>query len=254
MLNVLIIEDEHLAAKRLIRLLKEAEPEARILDTLDTVKSSVAWLEENEADLIFLDIHLADGNSFSIFDQVEVNTPIIFSTAYDQYAIKAFKVNSVDYLLKPIEKEELAASLAKFKKNRSAAEAPVIDIQAITKVLRASRQKEYQKRFMVSSGDKIKSILVEEVAYFFGQQKFVFLITHDGRQHIIDQTLTQLEELLDPENFYRINRQFIISYTAIDNMIAWSKSRVKVELNPPSDIEAIVSIEKSKYFKDWLNR
>ncbi|MDX2247249.1 MAG: LytTR family DNA-binding domain-containing protein [Bacteroidia bacterium] len=251
MLKVLIIEDEHLAARRLIRLLKDIEPDVQILATLDSVKSSVEWLEGNQADLIFLDIHLADGNSFSIFDQIPVNTPIIFSTAYDQYAIRAFKVNSVDYLLKPIEKEELAQSLKKFHQARPTE--PKVDITALAQALLGKKTAEYQKRFMVMTGDKIKSVPVEDVAYFFGQQKYVFLITRDNRRHIIDTTLSVLEESLDPTRFYRINRQFIIGFDSIVNMVAYSKSRVKVELNPPSDIEAIVSIEKSKSFKDWLN-
>ncbi|MEZ4830239.1 MAG: LytTR family DNA-binding domain-containing protein [Bacteroidia bacterium] len=251
MLKVLVIEDEHLAARRLIRLLKEIEPEIQILATLDSVKTSVEWLEGNQADLIFLDIHLADGNSFSIFDQIRVTTPVIFSTAYDQYAIRAFKVNSVDYLLKPIEKEELAQSIAKFKEARKPA--ADLNLTALAETLLGKARPVYQKRFMVTTGEKIKSVPVEEVAYFFGQQKYVFLITRDNRRHIIDSTLSQLEETLDPAKFYRINRQFIIAYDAIVNMVAYSKSRVKVELDPPSDIEAIVSIEKSKSFKDWLN-
>ncbi|MEZ4775508.1 MAG: LytTR family DNA-binding domain-containing protein [Bacteroidia bacterium] len=251
MLKVLVIEDEHLAARRLIRLLKEIEPDVQVLATLDSVKASVEWLEGNQADLIFLDIHLADGNSFSIFDQIRVSTPIIFSTAYDQYAIRAFKVNSIDYLLKPIEKEELAQSLKKFQQARPTE--PKVDLSVLAEALLGKKSPEYQKRFMVTSGDKIKSVPVEEVAYFFGQQKYVFLITKDNRRHIIDMTLSQLEETLDPAKFYRINRQFIIGFDSIVNMVAYSKSRVKVELNPASDLEAIVSIEKSKSFKDWLN-
>lgn len=251
MLNILIIEDEPLAATRLERLIKEVEPEVRILAVLDSVQQSVDWLRENEADLIFLDIHLADGNSFSIFEQVQVTTPIIFSTAYDQYAIKAFKVNSVDYLLKPIEKEELELSLKKFHSAKAAP--PAIDMAAILKAFR-SQQPEYQKRFLVSAGDKIKSIAVEEVAYFFGRQKFVFLVTPDNRRHIIDYTLGALEELLDPDQFFRINRQFIISFPAITHMSAYSKGRVKIELSPPGEAEAIVSIEKAKRFREWLNR
>ena len=253
MLNVLIIEDEPPAARRLGRLLQNLEPQAQIMEILDSVSTAVRWLESQEADLIFVDIHLADGNSFSIFEQIKVKTPIIFTTAYDQYAIRAFKLNSVDYLLKPIEKEDLAAAMQKFKERQSA-QAP-FDVQAVLTALEEQKTRPtYQKRFMVTSGDKIKSIPVEEVAYFFGQQKYVFLITPDGRQHLIDYTLTQLEDLLDPEQFFRINRQFIIGYPAIKNMFSYSKSRVRIELQPPSDMEAIVSIEKAPRFKEWLNR
>lgn len=251
MIKAVIIEDEHLAAKRLSRLLHKLEPEIEILKIIDSVKNAVEWLGKNEPDLIFLDIHLADGNSFSIFDQVEVKAPIIFSTAYDQYAIKAFKLNSIDYLLKPIDKDELKQSLEKFKSVRNAA--PKIDFEALMASMQEPKTT-YQKRFMITSGEKIKSITIDEVAYFYGQQKFVFLITQDNRRHIIDYTLGKLENLLDPEKFYRINRQFIISFEAISNMVAYSKSRVKVDLEPTSDIEAIVSIEKTKRFKEWLNR
>ncbi len=253
MLNVLIIEDEPPAARRLGRMLQSLEPQAQIMEILDSVSAAVRWLELNEADLIFADIHLADGNSFSIFEQVVVKTPIIFTTAYDQYAIRAFKLNSVDYLLKPIEKEDLGNALEKFRESRQA-KVP-FDVQSVLSALEEQKTRPtYQKRFMVTSGDKIKSIPVEDVAYFFGQQKYVFLITPDGRQHIVDYTLTQLEDLLDPEQFFRINRQFIIAYPAIKNMFSYSKSRVRIELDPVSDMEAIVSIEKAPRFKEWLNR
>ncbi|MEL6134573.1 MAG: LytTR family DNA-binding domain-containing protein [Bacteroidota bacterium] len=254
MIRALIIEDEPLAAKRLARMIHEIDPEVEILDILDAVSSAVQWLKLKETDLIFLDIHLADGNSFSIFEQIEIETPIIFTTAYDEYAIQAFKLNSIDYLLKPIEKSELAQSLQKFKSSQPAAAS--MDMQALWQAIQEQQAAppSFQKRFMVSSGDKIKSIPVEEIAYFFGQQKYVFLITHDGRRHIVNYTLGQLESLLDPHDFFRINRQFILRFEAIENMFAYSKSRIKVELKPASDIEAIVSIEKTPRFKSWLNR
>ncbi|MEO0899937.1 MAG: LytTR family DNA-binding domain-containing protein [Bacteroidota bacterium] len=255
--RALIIEDEPLAARRLSRMLQELEPDMEILDILDSVKGAVNWLKIKEADLIFLDIHLADGNSFAIFEEVEVDTPIIFVTAYDEYAIKAFKLNSVDYLLKPIEREELAQSLKKFNSQKAMVPAnPQIDVAALIEAMQApmAPSDTFQKRFMVTSGEKIKSIPIEEVAYFFGQQKYVFLITHDNRRHIINYTLGQLEDLLDPEEFFRINRQFIVGFSAISQMFSYSKSRIKVELTPTSDIEAIVSIEKTPRFKSWLNR
>lgn len=251
-MNVLIIEDEDLAAKRLTRLLGQLAPEARILATLDSVQGAVDWLGRRQADLIFLDIHLADGNSFAIFDQVEVRTPIIFVTAYDQYALRAFRHNSLDYLLKPVEEAELLRALDKYRAARIPA---ALDVQALLAAMQpAAQAPAYQQRFLVASGEKIRSIPVGEVAYFFGQQKFVFLITHDGRQHLVDYTLSQLEELLDPAQFFRINRQFIISYGAIDQMYPYSKSRIRVDLKPTSDIEAVVSIEKTPRFKEWLNR
>lgn len=246
--KVLIIEDEPLAAKRLIRLLNQLAPDIEVLDILDTVKASVEWLSKKEAELIFMDIHLADGNSFAIFDQVQPKAPIIFCTAYDQYALQAFRLNSIHYLLKPIEKEELEHALDKFKQQQ----AP-IDLKALTDAFN-KKEPEYQKRFLVSSGDKIKSVPLEEVAYFFGQQKYAFLITKDKRRHIIDSTLGKLEQVLDPKIFFRINRQYIIKYESIKAMFTHSKSRIKVELEPPGDIEAVVSIDKTRLFKEWLNR
>ncbi|MEL6674213.1 MAG: LytTR family DNA-binding domain-containing protein [Bacteroidota bacterium] len=251
MTNILIIEDEPLAAKRLTRLIGQLGHPTQILDTLDSVTEAVSWLSQHEADLIFLDIHLADGDSFAIFDQVEVKTPIIFATAYDQYAIRAFKLNSVDYLLKPIETAELEHAFEKFLAQRS--DRMPLDVQALVAAMQAPAPG-FQKRFMVTSGEKIKSVPIEEVAYFYGQQKYVFLITKDNRRHIVDYTLGKLEGLLDPEQFFRINRQFIIGFDAISNMFSYSKSRVKVELEPASEVEAIVSIEKARHFKDWLNR
>jgi len=246
--KVLIIEDEPLAAKRLIRLLNQLSTDIEVLDILDTVKASVEWLSQKEAELIFMDIHLADGNSFAIFDEVQPKTPIIFCTAYDQYALQAFRLNSIHYLLKPIEKEELEHALDKFKQQQSP-----IDLQALTAAFN-QKDPEYQKRFLVSSGDKIKSVPLEEVAYFFGQQKYAFLITEDKRRHIIDSTLGKLEQVLDPKLFFRINRQYIIKYDSIKAMYTHSKSRIKVELEPPGDIEAVVSIDKTRLFKEWLNR
>jgi DNA-binding LytR/AlgR family response regulator len=250
--NILIVEDEPLAVKRIQRLLAELAPDFEVVKVIDSVTDTVEFLNKEEVDLIFMDIHLSDGNSFSVFDQVKepVKTPIIFSTAYDQYAIKAFKLNSVDYLLKPIEKEELTAAIAKFREQQVS---PAIDVAALRDALKAPEQS-FQKRFIVSSGEKIKSVKIEEVAYFFGQQKYVFLITHDNRRHIIDYTLAQLEGLLDPDQFYRINRQFIISFDAIEQMHTWSKSRVKIDLKPTADMDAIVSIDRSGNFKRWLDR
>ncbi|TAE49860.1 MAG: DNA-binding response regulator, partial [Bacteroidetes bacterium] len=217
MLRILIIEDEPPAARRLERMLRLILPEADILPALDSVKGAVAWLKEQKADLLLLDIHLADGNSFSIFEQIDVRTPIIFTTAYDQYALRAFKLNSIDYLLKPIEREELERAIAKFAENRHP-ENPQPDLQQLLKSLQPQPVKEYKKRFMVSSGDKLRSVTVEEVAYFYGQQKYVFLITKDKRRHLVDYTLGELEDLLDPNTFFRINRQFLIRVDAITAM------------------------------------
>lgn len=248
--QALLIEDESPAARRLTRMLAEIDPDIDVIDTLESIKDAVAWLRNRQPDLIFLDIHLADGLSFSIFERVKVDSPIIFTTAYDQYAVRAFKLNSLDYLLKPVEREELAMALEKFRKRLLPP--PIFDIEAILAALQPGPS--FQQRFMVSSGEKIRSIPVEEVAYFFGQQKFVFLVTNDGRRHLIDHTLGQLEELVDPARFFRINRQFIVSFQAIRHMFPHSRSRIKIELEPVPDIEAVVSIEKSPKFREWIGQ
>ncbi|MEZ4886236.1 MAG: LytTR family DNA-binding domain-containing protein [Chitinophagales bacterium] len=253
-MRVLIIEDEHLAAEELKEMLSDINSSIEIVDTIDTVKNAIEWLRSPKAshiDLIFLDIHLADGNSFSIFEEVKVKTPIIFTTAYDQYAIRAFKLNSIAYLLKPIDKDDLEDSLEKFE-----------DIQTndsnidFTSLIEAVQKKNttYQKRFIVTTGDKIKSILTVDVAYFMSEGKYLYLTTKDGKQFIVDFTLSKLEKVLQPDRFFRINRKFIINFDAIKNMVSYSKSRVKIELNPPCTTDAIVSVDRSGRFKQWLNR
>ncbi|MBX2842279.1 MAG: LytTR family DNA-binding domain-containing protein [Flammeovirgaceae bacterium] len=252
-MKVLIVEDEQLAADTLERMLLDLNSEIEILDKIDSVKKAVKWLSENEVDLLFLDIHLADGKSFSIFEKVDVKTPIIFTTAYDQYAIKAFKLNSIAYLLKPIDEEELEEALEKYENLKETSQG--VDVASILKAI-DQKEASFQKRFMVTTGEKIRSILIEEVAYFMGEDKYLYLITKDNKKYIIDSTLTKLEYLLDPERFFRINRKFTISFDSIKEMVVYSKSRVKVELDPPApyNLEAIVSVDRSGSFKKWLNR
>ncbi len=250
-IRALIIEDEPPAARRLKRLIDEVASDIEVVEVLDSVQEAVAWLSLQGPDLIFLDIHLADGISFSIFDQVQPRCPIIFTTAYDQYAIRAFKLNSLDYLLKPVDKQELSGAIDKYRQQQL--NIPGFDMKTLLEALQQP-EKTYQERFMVSAGEKIRSIPVEEVAYFFGQQKYAFLVTHDGRRHLIDHTLAQLEELLDPRRFFRINRQFIVGFQAIEHMYPHSKSRIKIELSPKPDIEAVVSIEKTPRFREWLSQ
>ncbi|MDW7694952.1 LytTR family DNA-binding domain-containing protein [Flammeovirgaceae bacterium SG7u.111] len=253
MLNVLIIEDEQLATEELKSMLIALRPDIKIVAIIRSIDEAIAWFQKNEADLIFMDIHLTDGNSFQIFEQVKINTPIIFTTAYDEYAIKAFKVNSIDYLLKPFGTSELATALAKFDEAKS-----TIKNESLGAILKSVDQQGpiYQKRFMVTSGEAILSIPVEEVAYFMGDGKHLFLFSKDGKKYILDSTLTKLEEVTNPTRFFRINRKFIVNFSAINEMVAYSKSRVKLELTPPlpSKLEAIVSVDRSGDFKKWLNR
>lgn len=252
-MKVLIIEDEDPAAERLESLLKETAPEAEVLARLDSVRASVAWLERNPApDLIFMDIQVADGLSFEIFRQRDVEAPVVFTTAYDQYALEAFRVNSIDYLLKPVKREELARALNKYRKTQPATLLP--DLGQLLKQLQPGAPvKEFKRRFLIRFGDKIKAVDVDQVMYFYTEDKINYLRTRDNQSYPVDQNLDKLEEILDPKRFFRINRQFIISIESIDQMYSFSKSRVKITLRPPSEGDTIVSTERSPLFKQWLS-
>ena len=250
-MKVIIVEDEKFARENLIQLITDIEPGIEIQGTFDSVEDSSEYLSENQPDLIFLDIHLADGLSFSIFDEVEVKSPIIFTTAYDQYAIKAFKVNSIDYLLKPIDKQELREALQKY--HRIAA--PKVEgIEELKKALLAPEIKEYQKRFMVKKGERLLSIKTEDVAYFEGEDRYTYLVNHSDNKFFVDYKLGELEDMLDPNQFFRLNRSFIANYDAIKDVIVMSKSRVKVTLSPEPKRDIVVSTDNSRLFKAWLNR
>ena len=253
MINILIIEDEEPAANRLKKMVEEMESEANVLENIVSVSSAIAWFKQNPLpDLIFSDIQLSDGLSFEIFKNVEVQCPVIFITAYDQYAIDAFKVNSIDYLLKPIKKDDLEAAINKFKKlNRADNTGAGLDINKVLEVFNQPKT-EYKTRFIVRYGEHIKTIKIEEVAYFYTEDKINFLTTNEGRRYAIDYNLDALESMLNPKIYFRINRQFIISIHAITEMFSYSKSRVLVKLNPPSKHETIVSTERSGDFKLWL--
>lgn len=249
-MKILLIEDEEPAAKRLQKMLKEIEPEADISENIVSISSAIKWFAANELpDLIISDIQLSDGLSFEIFKSVEILCPVIFTTAYDQYAIEAFKVNSIDYLLKPIKKEELGNAITKYKKIKPAA--PSIDINQLLKTFNTPAAA-YKQRFVVRYGEHIKTINIEDVAFFYTEDKINFLTTKEGRRFTIDFNLDALESMLDPKTFFRINRQYIISIKSIAEMFAYSKSRVLIKLNPPAKHETIVSTERSADFKLWL--
>jgi two-component system response regulator LytT len=250
-MKIVIIEDEKYARINLEDMIREIEPGAQIVATLDTVQDSINWLQKNECDLIFLDIHLSDDISFNIFNRVTVKTPIIFTTAYDQYAIKAFKVNSVDYLLKPIDKEELREALMKFHRLHPLKNE---NLEALRVSLLENNQKTYQSRFLVKKGDRIGSVKTEDIAYFEGEDRYVYLVTRKDERYFVDYKLADLEELLDPNIFFRFNRSFIGQFDAIDNIVALSKSRVKVYLSPKTRRDIVVSSENTRLFKEWLNR
>ncbi len=252
-MTTLIIEDEEPAYRRLHKMMKELEPGHTLLNQIVSVSSAVKWFKDNEhPDLIISDIQLSDGVSFEIFKQVDIKCPVIFTTAYDQYAIEAFKVNSIDYLLKPVKKDELEKAVTKFKTLTPATAAPAIDINKLLQSLQPAAGNEYKKRFVVRYGEHIKTIDIEEVVYFYTEDKATFLCTKDARRFVVDFNLDTLDSILDPKVFFRINRQFIISIHSIAEMFAYSKSRVLIKLNPAAKHETIVSTERSADFKHWL--
>ncbi len=251
--KILLIEDEEPAANRLWKMLKEILPQAELVAQPHSVQQSIEWLKQHSMpDLILSDIQLSDGISFEIFKTISKTCPVIFTTAFDQYAIQAFKINSIDYILKPVKKAELEKALLKFSENFSRNTAPAIPIDEIIKAFQQP-VKEYKKRFAVRYGDHIKTINTQEIAYFNTEEKVNFLTTFENRRYITDQNLEALETMLDPAIFFRINRQFIISIQAIAEMFAHTKGRVLVKLNPPSRHETIVSAERSAEFKHWLD-
>jgi DNA-binding LytR/AlgR family response regulator len=249
-MKLLIIEDEPASAQRLKKLVMEIEPEFTVLEILDSISSSVEWFRTHtEPDLILSDIHLADGLSFEIFSQVNVSCPVIFATAYDHYAIQAFKVNSIDYLLKPIKKEELADAIRKFKKIRPSG--PQFDLSQLSAIL-ARPATEYLKRVVIRLGQQIRIVEIKDVAYFYIDEKIVFSVSFGKDRYPMDLSLDQLEKQLDPERFFRINRGFIISLESIETMITYSKARIKIKLKPPCELESITSTDRSAEFRDWL--
>lgn len=250
-MKILIIEDENLAAKRLVKLIKEYVPEAQIFGNLDTITASVHWLESNpEPDLIFMDIQLADGISFDIFEHVKVKAPIIFCTAFDQYAIRAFKLNSIDYLLKPVDPAELDAALTKFRSGRKE---PAIDIDQIRLMLGQST-KSYKNRFLVKVGERIQTIDIQEIAFFYSEDKVTLLQTNQGKKFIVDYTLDEIEDMVNPENFFRLNRKYISAIAAIKEVFTYSNSRLKIHLENCTDNDILISREKMSAFKIWLGQ
>ncbi len=255
-MKILILEDETLAAEKLQNLVTEIEPSAEIIGVLKSVEATLLWLEQNdEPDLILSDIQLLDSVSFDIFSEKEVKCPIIFTTAYDQYAIQAFDVNSVDYLLKPIQKEKLEAALEKYKSAKNnLGGISTADIGKIADMIRDHSQ-EFKSRFLVKLGQKIRAIPVEKIAYFFTEDKMTFIMTEAGEKYPIDHSLEDVDTVLDPRIFFRINRKYIICLDAVKEIHPYFKGRLKLELNPAiDDDDIVISSEKTPSFKQWLDR
>ena len=258
-MDVVIIEDEPRAAQLLEHLIKESDPSMEVIAKLGSVRQSLAWLKENQhPKLIFMDIQLGDGNSFQLFDQVEISCPIIFTTAYNEFALRAFKVNSIDYLLKPIVKEDLKISIEKFKRVHRV-EPPTGQGNQSTfleniSMAMAMITKKYKGRFVIKVGEHLRAIESSEILFFYSLEKVTFAQTRDGRKHIIDFTMEQLEEVIDPARFFRINRKYIVATDSIQDMISFFNSRLRLVLKTSDDKEIIVAREKIKEFKDWLDR
>jgi DNA-binding LytR/AlgR family response regulator len=251
-MKVIIIEDELLAAEKLKRVLTEIDKSIEVTEIISSVSKAISYLTHNKPDLIFLDIQLSDGISFSIFDKVEATTPIIFTTAYDQYAIKAFKLNSIDYLLKPIRQNELEVAL---KKMHSLSPAGFLGIKEAMKSY-FGKDDSYKKRFMIQYGQKIKKVETTEIAYFYALDKNVSLVTFQNKVYPVDYSLEKLIELLNPIEFFRINRKMLIAFKSIGNLTPYSRSRIKLDLIPtePNGIEALVSVDRTSAFREWLNK
>lgn len=251
-LKTIIIEDEKPAARLLQRKLEKIKIKVNIL--LHSVEEAIEWFTENEhPDLIFLDIQLSDGLSFEIFDKVEIKSAIIFTTAYDEFALRAFKLNSIDYLLKPIDEDDLELAVSKYKERLPKKEKLQLDFEAIRKMLENPFEKEFKKRFTVKIGQHLKVISVEEVECFFSENKGTYIHTFDNRNYLIESTLEILEQELDPNKFYRISRKFIIPITAIKEIVLFSNTRLKVILPSYNDEDVVVSREKVSHFKEWIN-
>lgn len=253
-MNILIVEDEELAVKKLRKTLESVEPSATVAGITDSIRTTVEWLNEHpQPDLILMDIELADGQSFEIFNLTEVKSPVIFTTSYDEFALRAFKVNSVDYLLKPVQKEELEAALSKFRRLNTAIKP--LSIDTLVKELQDKLQpKQFRKRFLVKHAQKLVSIETDEIAYFYSDGRINFFKTADNRKFVVDYTMDELEEMLDPEKYFRIGRAFYVSINSVDRIDDYFGNRLILGLKPALDKEALVSREKVADFKKWMGK
>jgi two-component system response regulator LytT len=257
-MNVLIIEDEKIAAQRLIDMLEDAGQDIKVLDVLDSVESSLQFFETNvqKVDLIFMDIELGDGQSFDIFKDIKIDAPVVFITAYQEHALRAFKLNSVDYLLKPLKKDDLQNALSKYEKYHSATHVDMNSkVAAVLEELMQGGQSSTAKgktRFLAKNGTRLTSIPADQVAYFYTKDKFQYIKTKTNEDFIIDKRLDEIEADLDKKDFFRANRQFIVSYDSIEKVYAWFSGKLKVQVIPAAYEEIIVSRLRATDFKKWL--
>jgi DNA-binding LytR/AlgR family response regulator len=254
-MKVVIVEDEHLSAQRLQGMLKKYDPSIEVLAELPSVAASVEWFKNNpDPDLVLMDIHLEDGQSFSIFETINLQVPVIFTTAFDEYTIKAFKVNSVDYLMKPLNYEELVAAIEKFKRiHGEAGEEKTMGLEQLLQSMQ-KKEPEYKSRFLVSIGSRLKTIETEDIQYFFSADKITFLVTKENQRFPIDYSLDKMAVMLDPKQFFRINRQMTVKLDAITNIHVFSKGKIKLDLNPATKEDVFVSMDKVVELKEWLGK
>ncbi|UOR07571.1 LytTR family DNA-binding domain-containing protein [Hymenobacter aerilatus] len=252
-MTVLLLEDEYPAAERLQRLLLQAAPGAQVLAVLDSVAGALAWLAAHPApDLILSDVQLADGLSFALFEQLVVRAPVIFTTAYDQYAIRAFRANSIDYLLKPVKLQELQAALTKLRQWPTLPD-PAQRLERLLETL-AAPQQTYKTRFLVRSGEQLLPLPTAQVAWFQSRHETTTLVTQEGQRFVVEYTLEQLEQLLNPQEFFRLNRQFIAQLPAVQRLHVYFNGKLKLDLHPAPSEEVLVSREKATVLKQWLER
>jgi len=251
-ITAVIIEDEQPAARRLKRMLEASQ--LKVICLLHSVKDSVNWFNSNNhPELVFLDIQLSDGLSFEILDQVKIKSAIIFTTAYDEYALKAFKFNSIDYLLKPIDDDELAHAISQYKNNQKEVKHHLpFDFEQLKKALLDTNENNYKERFTLHVGQHIKIINVENIVCFYSENKGTYLHTNKDRSYLIEGTLEQLQEQLNPQKYFKVNRACIVQLKAIKDIVAYTNSRLKIRLNYYNNDDIIVSREKVKDFKNWL--
>ena len=253
-MKVLSIEDEYGVAQNLCDILQEIEQGIEILAIIESVKEAVEWFENNpKPELGFFDIRLADGDSFEIFEKIKIDFPVIFTTAYDEYALRAFKVNSIDYLLKPIDKESLVAALDKYKSVYRRND--TFDNEILLKTiqdLRLNEEKKYKKSFLVYIKDQILPVAVENIAYFYLENEIVYCVTYKNEKFVIDQTLDKISNLTNPEDLFRVNRQFIISRKAVKTVVQYFNRKLKLQLSPSPQYDVFISKTKAAIFKKWL--
>lgn len=258
-MKILIVEDEELAVKKIQKTLASIDPDAEIAGITHSISSTIDWLESNPSpDLILMDIELSDGQSFEIFSRTRVKSAVVFTTSYDEFALKAFKVNSIDYLLKPVQKEDLEAALNKYREMKhvyAGNNEEDLNMESLVKQLKQKLQlKEFRKRFLVKHAQKLVSIEIEEIAYFFSDGRLNFFKTYDNKKYVLDYTMDELEEMLDPDRYFRISRAFYIAIDSVEQIHEYFGNRLLLHLKPPVEKDAIVSREKVADFKKWMGK